>query len=147
MSIRNTFKTNRDKETKGVDIPVEINDHNGQPITINVSRMGSSNKKYTKRLEEVMAPHQSSLENETMDNDFAGKLLREVFVDTVLNGWSNLPKSDLTDDDDDIEDLPFTRENALALFEAYPDLYTSWSALAKKSASFRDAVREKIAGN
>lgn len=147
MSLRSTFKTDRSLETDGVEVPVDINEHNGEPITINISRMGTSNKKYTKRLEAVMQPHQAALNNDSMPNELAGKLLRQVFVDTVLNGWNNLPKSELTGDDKDTELLEFNRENALALFEEMPELYTDWSERAKKAATFREAVRNDIAKN
>ncbi len=147
MSLRGTFKTNKDKEVNGVDVPVGVNDHNGEPITINISRMGTANKRYTSMLETVMAPHQASLQNDSMNNELAGKLLREVFVDTVLNGWTNLPKSELTGDDGDTDLLEFNRDNALALFEEMPEMYSDWADRAKKAASFRDSVRDKIAKN
>lgn len=147
MSLRGTFKTNKDAEINGVEVAVGVNDHNGEPIYINISRMGVANKKYTKRLEEVMAPHQAALQNDSMNNELAGKLLREVFVDTVLNGWRNLPKSELTGKDSDTAELEFNRDNALALFEELPEMYTDWADRAKKAASFRDAVRDKVAKN
>lgn len=147
MSLRSTFKTDKTKETEGVDVEVSINDHNGEPIVINISRMGTSNKKYTKRLEAIMQPHQAALNNDSMPNELAGKLIRKVFAETVLNGWSNLPKSELTGVETDTEFLDFNIENALALFEELPELYTDWSDRAKKASSFRDAVRDAIAKN
>lgn len=147
MSLRSTFKTDKSLETDGVNVPVDINEHNGEPVTINLSRMGTANKRYTKRLEAVMQPHQAALNNDSMPNELAGKLLRQVFVDTVLNGWQNLPKSDLTGEDDDTELLEFNRENALALFEEMPELYEDWSKRAKAAATFREAVRDGIAKN
>jgi hypothetical protein len=147
MSLRGTFKTNKEAEVNGVDIPVEVNEHNGEPIFINISRMGTANKKYTKRLEAVMEPHQASLNNDSMNNELAGKLLREVFADTVLNGWTNLPRSELTGNPEHSDLLEFNRENVLALFDAMPEVYDDWSGRAKKSASFRDKVRHEIAKN
>jgi hypothetical protein len=147
MGLRNTFKTNSTKETEGVEIPVAVNDHNGKPITIRVSRMSRSNKRYTKALEEATRPHSAAIANETLDNELGAKLLQEVFVDTVLLGWSNLPKSELTGNNEDTSNLPFTRENALKLFEEMPDLYDNWEAHAKRAANFRDSEREDNAGN
>lgn len=147
MGLRRTFATDKQAEIDGIDVPVEVNDHNGEPIYINVSRMGTANKRYTKRLEAVMQPHQASLQNDSMNNELAGKLLRQVFVDTVLNGWSNLPKSELTGNEDDTDLLDFNRDNALALFDAMPEMYTNWSDIAKKAATFREGVRDGIAKN
>jgi hypothetical protein len=147
MGLRNTFKTNETKEIEGVEIPVSINDHNGEPIVIRVSRMSRSNKRYTKALETATRPHSAAIANETLDNDLGNKLLREVFVDTVLLGWKNLPKSELTGVETDTEELPFSRENALALFDELPDCYDDWEKKAKSSANFRDEERKANAGN
>jgi hypothetical protein len=146
-SLRKTFKTNSAKEAEGVEVEVAINDHNGKPIVIRISRMSRANKRYTKRLEEVTRPHSAAIANETLDNELGNKLLREVFVDTVLLGWSNLPKSELSGDDADTDELPFSRENALALFDEMPDLYDDWERRAKSAANFRDEERKSNAGN
>jgi hypothetical protein len=147
MSLRGTFKTNKTKEVEGVDIPVGINEHNKQPITIKISRMSRSNKRYTKALEEATRIHSAAINNETLDNEIGSSILREVFADTVLLGWGNLPKSELTGNDADKDELPYSRENALALFEELPDLYDDWEKRAKSSAAFRDAEKAKSAKN
>ena len=148
MSLRKVFKTDTKAEVEGVEVEVGINEANGQPIVIRISRMSKANKRYTKRLEAVTRPHQSAIQNESLDNELAQKMLREVFVDTILLGWSNLPKSDLTGDDADKDTLlDFNRENALALFAELPDLYDDWEERAKKAASFREKEREDAAGN
>lgn len=147
MGLRNTFKTDKTAEQEGVEIEVDINEHNNQPITIRISRMSRTNKRYTKRLDAVTRPHMAAIQNETMNEAVASKMMREVFTDTVLLGWSNLPKSELTGNEDDKDDLPFTRENALALFEELPDLYDDWEARAKKASTFREQERETAAGN
>lgn len=147
MGLRNTFKTNRTLETEGVEIEVAINDHNGKAITIRVSRMTRMNKNYAKRLEAATRPHSASIANETLDNDLGYRLLQEVFVDTILLGWNNLPKSEITGDEADSELVEYTRENALKLFEDMPDLYDDWEKRAKSAANFRDAEREGNAGN
>jgi hypothetical protein len=54
--------------------------------------MSRSNKRYAKRLEAVTRPHSAAIANETLDNDLGRKMLQEVFADTVLLGWSNLPR-------------------------------------------------------
>jgi hypothetical protein len=147
MGLRKNFKTDQTRENEGVEIPVDTNEHNGQPILIRVSRMGKSNKRYAKALEEATRPHLTAIANETLDNELGNRLLREVFVDTILLGWSNLPKSELSDDEKDTDDLPFNRENALKLFEEMPDLYDDWEARAKKAANFREVARKANAKN
>lgn len=147
MSLRKTFKTDQRAEVEGVEIEVAVNDHNGKPISIRIARMSSSNKRYTKELNKVTKPHMSAIQNDAFDNDLARKMLQQVFVDTILLEWTNLPKSDLTGDDNDTEDLEFTRENALALFKEMPDLYNDWEGRAQTAAAFREAERETSTGN
>jgi len=147
MSLRKTFKTDRTAEIEGVWLEVAVNDHNSKPIRIKISRMSSSNKRYTKELNKVTKPHQSAIQNDALDNDLARKMLQEVFADTVLLDWENLPKSELNGNDEDTELLEFNRENALALFKELPDLYDDWESRAQKSAAFREQEREGASKN
>jgi hypothetical protein len=109
--------------------------------------MGTTNKRYTKRLEEVTAPHLAAIQNETLDNELGSKILREVFVETVMLGWKNLPKSELTGVETDTDELPYTPENAIALFDALPDFYTVCEGHAKKASNFRAKAKEKAGKN
>lgn len=147
MSLRKTFKTDRTAEVEGVDVEVAINEHNGEPIKIRIARMSTSNKKYTKALNKATTPHRSAIQNDALDNELARKMLQKVFIETILLGWSNLPKSELTGDEGDTEALEFTAENALALFNEMPDLYDDWEGRAQKAAAFREAETEASAGN
>ncbi len=146
MSLRKTFKTDKSAETDGVWITVGL--HNNKPQEIKISRMTRSNKRYQKALEEATRPHSSAIQNETLEEELGGKLLREVFADTIILDWRNVPKSELTGvEADDKVDLPFSRENVLALFEELPDLYDDWESKAKKSAAFREKEKEANAKN
>ncbi len=148
MSFRKTFKTDKRAEAEGVELIVGINEFNKRPMKITISRMSKSNKRYTKELERVTKPHQSAINNESLDNDFAQTMLQEVFVDTILLGWDNVPKFDLTGVEPDKEvELTFNRTNALALFEELPDLYDDWEDRAKKASAFREQANSDTSGN
>lgn len=147
MSLRKTFRTDRTAEIEGVEVQVAVNDHNGKPISIRIARMSTSNKRYTKELNRVTKPHMAAIQNDALDDELARKMLQKVFIDTILLGWDNLPKSELTGNDEDTELLDFTPENAQALFDEMPDLYNDWESRAQKAAAFREAEREVSAGN
>lgn len=147
MSLRKTFKTDKTAEIEGVEVQVAVNDHNGKPISIRIARMSTSNKRYTKELNRVTKPHMAAIQNDALDDELARKMLQKVFIDTILLGWDNLPKSELTGNDEDTELLDFTPENAQALFDEMPDLYNDWESRAQKAAAFREAEREVSAGN
>ena len=147
MGLRKTFHTDKVAEIEGVTVPVAMNDHNGKPITITISRMSPQNKRYTKALEEATKPHQSAITNGALDNELGRKILQDVFVDTILLGWDNLPLSEFTGNDDDKELVPFSKEKALELFVELPDCYSDWEEKAKSASAFREKAREAIAGN
>lgn len=147
MGLRSTFKTDTAKEVSGVEITVSMNEHNNEPIKIRIARMTRSNKPYAKALEAATRPHSAAIQNETLENELGQKIMQEVFVDTILLGWSNLPKSELTGNDKDTAELPFSRENALALFAELPDVYDDWETRAKKSSNFREDEKKKAAKN
>jgi hypothetical protein len=147
MSLRKTFKTDKTAEVDGVWQEIAINDHNGRPVRVKLARMSNSNKRYTKALNAATKPHQSAIQNDALDQELAKSLLQEVFAETVLLDWDNLPKSDLTGVETDDELLPFSKENALALFAEMPDLYDDWESRAQKAAAFREKEREAAAGN
>lgn len=147
MGLRNNYKTDVSKEVEGVEIPVDMNEHNKEPIYISVSRMGQTNKAYTKALEERTRVHSAAIQNETLDNELGRQIMRDVFVDTVLKGWRNLPKSELTGNAEDTDELPFSRENAIALFDELPDFYDVCEGHARKASNFRAAAKAKAAKN
>ena len=147
MSLRKTFKTNREAELNGVWVAVAENEHNKKPIEICISRMSRVNTRYSKALEEKTRVHQSAISNDSLDEAIGGKLLRETFAESVLLNWRNLPKSELTGVETDTEELAFSPESALALFEEMPDLYEDWSERARKASAFREKEKESNAKN
>lgn len=148
MSLRKIYATDAAKETAGVTLQVGMNDYNGQPIEIVVSRMSHNNQIYQKAFTEKFDPHQAAIQGDTLDEQLARKLVRELFADEVLKDVKNVPLSDLTEDDADNEKpMPYNRDNVLTLFEKYPDVYDDWSGRAKKASNFRKAANNKAAGN
>lgn len=147
MSLRSTFRTDKTSEVEGVWQEIGVNDHNGEPIRVKISRMSASNKRYTKMLNRVTKPHQAAIQNDALDNDLARKMLREVFIETVLLDWENLSKSEVTGNPEDTDALPFNKENANKLFDEMPDLYDELESRAQRAASFREQEIEENAGN
>lgn len=141
--LRKHFKTNSTKEAEGVEIelPEATNEDGTVPVFI-LSRMGKSNKAYSKALEAATRPYRRQVELGTMKNEVAEELFKGVFVNTVLRGWRHVQ-------DDNGNELPFTRENALALLneEGMEDLYDRLQQEAGMSANFRDTALEAESGN
>lgn len=148
MSLRKIYATDKAKETSGVRIEVGMNDFNGKPMAIVVSRMSRNNQKYQQAFTDKFDPHMTAIQADAMDEMLARKLVRELFVDEILHGVENVPLSDLTGNDEDNDKvMEYNRDNVLALFEKYPDVFDDWEARAKKASNFREQARDKASGN
>ena len=148
MSLRKVYGTDANKEVQGVRLEVGLNEFNGKPIAITVSRMSRNNQKYQQAFNAKFDPHMSAIQADAMDEQLARKLVRELFTDEILHNVENVPLSDVTGDPADNDKvMEYTRENVLALFDAIPDVYDDWEGRAKKASNFREAAKEKAAGN
>lgn len=148
MSLRKIYATDKAKETDGVRLEVGINEHNGKPMAIVVSRMSRNNQKYQQAFADKFDPHMTAIQADAMDEMLARKLVRELFVDEILHDVQNVPLSDLTGNaEDDDKVMEYNRENVIALFERFPDVFDDWEGRAKKASNFREAARDKASGN
>ncbi|MBU0801815.1 MAG: hypothetical protein KKA05_12545 [Alphaproteobacteria bacterium] len=141
MSLYKQFATNTDKEIEGIEVQMtEAENDDGSVPTFVVSRMGKSNKRYSKALEAATRPYRRQIELGTMNNDKAEEIFLGVFVDTVLKGWKNVR-------DESGADMPFTKQTATKLFKDLPEVYERLQEEAKLSANFREASLEEEAKN
>ena len=141
MSLYKQFATNTDKEIEGIEVQMtEAENEDGSIPTFVVSRMGKSNKRYSKALEAATRPYRRQIELGTMNNDKAEEIFMGVFVDTVLKGWKNVR-------DENGAELPFNKQNAVKLLTDLPDVYDRLQEEAKLSANFRDAALEEEVKN
>ena len=141
MSLYKQFATNTDKEIEGIEVQMtEAENEDGSIPTFVVSRMGKSNKRYSKALEAATRPYRRQIELGTMNNDKAEEIFLGVFVDTVLKGWKNVR-------DESGADMPFTKQTAMKLFKDLPEVYERLQEEAKLSANFREASLEEEAKN
>ena len=141
MSLYKQFATNSEKEMEGVEVQMtEAENEDGSIPTFVVSRMGKSNKRYSKALEAATRPYRRQIELGTMNNDKAEEIFMGVFVDTVLKGWKNVR-------DENGAELPFNKQSATKLFKDLPEVYERLQEEAKLSANFREASLEEEAKN
>lgn len=139
--LHKQFKTNVSKENDGVEIEFsEAENDDGSVPTFVISRMGKTNKAYSKALEQATRPYRRQAELGTLKNDVAESLFIGVFVDTILRGWYNVQ-------DAEGKDIPFTKQNAIGLLTELPDVYERLQQEAKLSSNFRDTALEAEAKN
>lgn len=146
MSLSAQYKTDSEKETKGVRVVKGLTD-DGKEIAFFLSYAGRANKRYTKLLDSLSKPHQRALQLETIKPEIAERISMEAFVGGCVNGWENVPKSDITGNAEDEGYAEYNKANAIALFTRLPHLYEDLSADSKRVALFREEEREEEAKN
>lgn len=142
MSLAKLFKTDTTLEQKGSPITFTANDDGTIP-TFYVARMGASNVRYKKELEAATRPYRREMQLGTLPENKAKEIARKLFIDTILTGWENISVEDagMTPTTEN-EKLPFTKENANAVFDYLPELYAELQAAAQNMANFMEAQRE-----
>lgn len=101
-----------------------------------LGRMGGTNKQFGT----VHASREEDREAAKNDEKKLQRIAIEVFVDSCLFGWRNVTNRGGTE-------LPFTRENAIAVFEDLPELFIELSMFSAGRESFLAAATEADAKN
>ena len=135
-SLYDAFSTDRKAEVEGVIL--EYPDCGD--VEIRIARAGGENKRYLKALERIQKKYRSQLRTDTLSIEQARRIHQEVFAETIILGWKNVT-------DRDGNDLPFTRENCLKLFQDLPALWEDIFEQANSITLFRESLREEAAKN
>lgn len=144
MGLSRIFKMNGNKESEGVWIEFPANEDGSIP-RFKISRMAKSNKAYSRALDKATKPHRRAIQLDTLPDDMAEKLVKDVFAETVLKDWENVKMSDVTGDEDAEGFAPFIPQNAMRLFDNLPEVYEALHEQANKASLFRDETLEKSA--
>lgn len=139
MSIFNQFGIDKDKEENGLPIEYAPN-KDGTIPAFRIKRMGPSNQKYQKAMEDRWKPYRRQIEQKTLDIATINRISREIFVDTVLIGWENIQNRNG-------EVIPFNRQEAIKLFTELPELENDLTTKASDFALFVESSREDDSGN
>lgn len=138
-SLYKTYKTDAEKEIKGVEITFEPNEDGTVPTFI-ISRIAESNKEYTKALDAATKPYRRQMQLGTLPKAKDKAIFLDVFVSTIVLGWSNVQG-------EDGQNIPFNKANAIKLFTDLPDLLTELQVQASDAALFRVTALEDEAKN
>jgi len=135
MSFYETFSTNENLEAgEGVDLDY------GKSGVITIHRAGGENKKFARVLNAKMKPYRRQLQNGTMDDAVAEKLMAETYAEAVIIGWKGVKGRDG-------KDMPFTKENVVKLLTDLPELFKDIQDQANTVANFRKEEIEAEAKN
>lgn len=119
------FATDSTKETQGVTIQY------GE-IWIRIARMGESNKRFVKLLEEQTRPYRAMIANDVeLPEETSKEIMRKVYSEAILLGWGDF------DDDGKPRDLEYSPALGVAEFTAQPDFFAFVRQQASKLENFR----------
>lgn len=149
MSIYDSVRVDNAVEQKGVVLEYG-------KFRVTVARAGGGNKKYAAVLEAKSRPYRRAIQTETIAPDVAQRVLREVYVEAVIQKWEINRGTEENPDwvagvDIDAEGnvVPATKENILKTLSdpTLNWLFDDLQAQATQVALFRAAVQEAAAGN
>lgn len=149
MSMYRQLETNKALETKGVEI-----DYGSFRVTL--ARAGGANKRYEKILDAKSKPHRRAMKTETMDNEVAIGVMREVYADSIILHWETKdakgewqvgieakPKKG----SDKLTIVPFNRENVVQAMIDLPELLIWFKEDAEKLSLYLVQLLEEDVKN
>lgn len=112
-----------------------------------VARAGGANTRYRDLMRQRLAPHKRAMATETMSDDLANNIMRDVFAETIVLGWGSTKHGDGKMLARDGAAIDFTTENVKALFKQLPELAADVMAQAQSMTLFRANIAEIDAKN
>lgn len=140
MNLYKAYETDEKAEKEGIVIDLGLNSKE-EPIQIRVRRAGGANTRFAKVFEQKSKPYRRQMEIPgALDPKVSDRVMREVYADSVILGWTGV-------EDRDGNDMDYNRDNVIKLFEDLPDLFRLIVKDSQNEALFRKDIREVEAGN
>lgn len=140
--LRQIYETDQSLETKGVILEY------APGVEITVARAGGANKRFTKVLARLSKPHRVAIRNETISPEASAKMLHTAYAEAIVLNWKGFTKDILTKKEEDADvQLPLSRENVVAVFDALPDLFADVALMSQNISLYRAEEMEHDAGN
>lgn len=139
------FATDENLEQQG--IVLDYGDY-----AVKIKRAGGANQRFGKVLEAKQKPHRRQIQNETLNEDVAKRLLAEAYAEAVILNWGHRKTPDgeiewghMPDADGNL--LPCTKPHVVETLVALPEWFADIREQASKVALFRRQEIEDTAGN
>jgi hypothetical protein len=134
------FETNEAVEAAGIRLDYG-------PFYFQVARAGGANTRFRDVLRDRLRPHRRAMATETMNEDLADRIGREVFAETVVLGWGSEKHGEGFMLDRDGGKIAFSTEAVKELFQRLPELARDVMTQAQSFQLFRTVVAEADAKN
>lgn len=132
-TLHELFKTNQDKESKGV-----VLDYGDVKITI--ARAGGNNKAFAKEMEKLTKPFRRQISAGTLPDKTADIILKKAYAKHVILNWEGVV-------DEQGNPVPCTEENIIKVFDELPDFFIDIQEQSRNIGLFRDEEIEDAAKN
>lgn len=139
MSLYNLFDVNKELETDG--FLLDLVDPDGDVhYVFKIARAGGANRKFTKRLQQLLKPHQYAFDRGTMDPETQDKIFVRAISEHIVLGWENI-------NDPSGEPIPYSVDACANLLESLPELREMIYTEANNISNFIDQERVQSAKN
>jgi hypothetical protein len=147
MSLYKMFQTDKAAEQEGI-----IVDYGEERFRI--ARAGGANSQFKKIFAQKIKPYRRQIDNGTMDDAVANRLMAESYADAVVIGWeSKIVDADgkekwvKTIQNEAGADLKFTPENCAQVLIDLPELFADLQHMAGQATHFREEEIEEDSKN
>ena len=113
---------------------------------IRIARAGGANAAYLAALDTAMRPYRKQVARGQIDRETSDRIVRDVFAETVILGWSSQQYGEGKIPGPDGNPLEFNRENVKQLLTDLPDLFADIRADAADYTLFREEAIEADVG-
>lgn len=150
-----TFEMDADLEREGITV-------NFGSVKFLIARAGGRNTDFKKTFTAKAKKHRTAIDQETMSDDMADRIMAESYAEAVILGWWTRVEDENGDpvlDDDGNEQwedyivnksgdkVKFSTQECVKLLLDLPDLFTTLQSYAQKAANFRKELEDEDEGN
>lgn len=142
--LSKSWGTDKSKEQDGVWVDIGINDDESKSVArIKIRRAGQSNKKFKTKFASLGKKFRMMRGDKT---ELENNAFREAFCQTCIVGWENIENLNVEAPTDQPKQpyMPFTVDNALMLFTAFPDLFDFVTVQATELDTFRTEMDTEL---
>lgn len=127
------YKEDKSKVESGVRLKF------GEGRYITVTRAGPGNRRYKARLTQIMEQYSKvgQVRALDMEDEQATEMFYELYADTVVLGWGGW----IGEDD---KEIPYSKENMIAFFAEYPEIFTIVRDEAEELKNFTVEARKNL---
>lgn len=148
------FEMDADLEREGITV-------NYGSVKFLLARAGGHNSSFKKLFQTKAKKYRHQIDNETLSEDVADKLMAESYAEAIILGWWSRKEDEHGDailkkgeeqwvdtiENGDGKNVKYSMAECVRLLTDLPDLFLDIQRMAGKAANFRREIEEEDEGN